>query len=340
MARFVFIHPRSANSGREERQGAGGCRTAPEDGCDGGRGIEDFISGPPGRKLGCVAAGMTGGGAAMVAAGALGCACAVMSVFVVLRRWAFIGDGIAHAGFGGAGTAWLLALACGPGSFFASDAGTLLAATVFCLLVGAGIAKVTRHETVHVDTAIGVFLAASVAWGFLAYRLYVVSTGSEPPGWTGYVIGQMAGLSWGHALAAVCVSGAVVLATAFLRKEIVYYCFDPTMARVSGVPVGLVHYLLIVMLTAVIVVGMRLIGSLLITALLVLPGATALMVTRRMAATMATAVATGVAGCVAGLAVSGIWPQMPPGPAIVFALVAQFAGAYVFRTGGGGQYAR
>lgn len=267
----------------------------------------------------------------MLAGTALGCACAVLSVFVILRRWAFIGDGIAHAGFGGAGTAWMLALACGPGGFFGDEPGIFLVATAFCLAVGAGIAWTTRREVVHVDTAVGVFLAASMAWGFLAWRLYVVGTGADPPGWTGYIVGDMRTLTPGAALAAACVSAAVLLTAGMLRKEIIYYCFDPTMARVSGVPAGFVHYLLIFLLTAMIVVGMRIVGSLLVMALLVLPGATALLLTRRMATAMTAAMAAGVLACAVGLLASARWPAIPSGPAIVFALVAQFAAAYLLR---------
>src|SRR4051794_41516579 len=96
-------------------------------------------------------------------------ACAVLSVFVVSRRWAFIGEGISHSGFGGAGTVWLLALA-----FPALDAAWAVYAgvVVFCLATAWGIAFFSRTRVVgrrtNTDAVIGIFLVASVAWGFLA----------------------------------------------------------------------------------------------------------------------------------------------------------------------------
>src|SRR5215210_5154605 len=101
-----------------------------------------------------------------LAAGAVAVACAVLSVFVVSRRWAFIGEGISHSGFGGAGTVWLLALA-----FPALDAQWAVYAgvVVFCLATGLGIAYFSRARAAgggtNTDAVIGIFLVASMAWG-------------------------------------------------------------------------------------------------------------------------------------------------------------------------------
>src|SRR5688572_17420928 len=112
--------------------------------------------------------------APVVVATAIAVACAVLSVFVVARRWAFIGEGISHSGFGGAGTAWLLALAF-PAAFDRSwmpYAGVV----VFSLGTALAIGYLTRRQRVDSDTAIGIFLVASLAWGFLAQQVYVMRT--------------------------------------------------------------------------------------------------------------------------------------------------------------------
>src|SRR3954463_12785008 len=102
-------------------------------------------------------------------------ACATLSVFVVTRRWAFIGEGIAHSGFGGAGTAWMLALL-----FPALDSPELnwlpyCGVIVFCLLTGLAIGAVTRGDRTGSDTAIGIFMVASIAWGFVAQSAYAAA---------------------------------------------------------------------------------------------------------------------------------------------------------------------
>jgi ABC-type Mn2+/Zn2+ transport system permease subunit len=269
---------------------------------------------------------------AILTAAAMGVACAVLSVFVVLRRWAFIGEGIAHAGFGGAGTAWLLALLFPSATFLVHPAGVFAVAVVFCLLTALAIGWVSRQERVRVDTAIGIFLVTSLAWGFIASRIYTtVHTGHTPPDWDAYLWGHLRLMPPAFTVAVVIVCAAVLSVVTMLKKEIVYYCFDPALAEVSGVRVGFVHYLLIVLVTLTIVLGMRMMGSVLVTALLVLPGATGLLVSRQMKVVMAVAVGVGLVGTIAGPLINERWRFIPEGPAIVMVMVLLFSIAYCWR---------
>jgi ABC-type Mn2+/Zn2+ transport system permease subunit len=263
---------------------------------------------------------------ALLATGALALACAALSVFVVARRWAFIGEGISHSGFGGAGTAWLLALL-----FPALDLPWLpyAAVVVFCLGTALGIGFLTRGERVNSDVAIGIFLVASLAWGFLARDVYHANRHVVPHGFDALLFGQLRGIDRPFALATACVSLAVLATLAALGKEILYYCLDPVTAQASGVRVGFVHYLLMVLLAAMIILGSRVVGSVLVTALLVLPGATAMLISRRLAHVIAASLVIGVVGALAGLLVFVRWSYLPGGPAIVLALFVQFVLAYV-----------
>ena len=265
-------------------------------------------------------------------------ACAVLSVFVVSRRWAFIGEGISHSGFGGAGTVWLLALA-----FPALNAPGLVYAgvVVFCLAAGWGIAYFSRArgsgagagsgaEPTNTDAVIGIFMVASVAWGFLAREFYLRARGDTPQGFDDYVFGRMTGLSLQFAVAAALVCATVVVAVAVLAKEIVYYCFDPAMAAASGVRATFVHYLLILLVTLTIVVGARVAGSIRVTALLVLPGATALLLTDRLRYTVVASVLVGLVGAAGGLAARYRWPFLPNGPAVVLVMFATFVTVYAW----------
>src|SRR3954452_17589052 len=95
---------------------------------------------------------------ALLTACAIATACAVLSIPVVRRRWAFIGEGIGHAGFGGAGVAWLLAV------FFPAmntNWAPYLCAIVFCTITALSIGWVSRSEHVNIDAVIGIFLVAS-----------------------------------------------------------------------------------------------------------------------------------------------------------------------------------
>src|SRR4051794_33547180 len=227
-------------------------------------------------------------------------ACAVLSVFVVSRRWAFIGEGIGHSGFGGAGTVWMLALAYpalnGPWAVYAG-------VVVFCLATAVGIAYLGRPRGgSNIDAVIGIFLVASVAWGFIARDLYTRRLG-PPPAFDTILFGRMPDLPPAFAVAAALVCAGVVAAVALLAKEIVYYCFDPAMAEASGVRSSFIHYLLILLVALTIVVGALVAGSVLVTALLVLPGATALLLSERLRTTVVLSVAVGLAGAAIALVV-------------------------------------
>jgi manganese/iron transport system permease protein len=266
--------------------------------------------------------------AALLTAGALGISCAVLSVFVVLRRWALLGECVAHAGLGGAGTAWMLSL-LGFG-FFAQSAGVHVMAAAFCMVIALGIAQVTRRGNIESDLAMGIFLVASVAWGLLGRSMYVYFRGGVmPTGWDEYLLGELNRPE--HALAAAAICAVTLLSLWALRKEAMFYTLDPEMAEISGVPVGLVHFGMILLLGILIVLGMRMIGTLLISALLVLPGAAGLRISQRFGAVIAWSAGIGLSATVIGLLVHRQWKWIPSGPVVVLVLTAAFAAAAGWR---------
>jgi len=254
-------------------------------------------------------------------------ACAVLSVLVVARRWAFIGEGISHSGFGGAGTAWVLSLV-----FPSLDQPWLpyLCVIVFCILTALAIGVLTHRNRVNSDAAIGIFMVASLAWGFLGREIYRAARhGVEPTGFDEFLFGQINAISTQYAIATVMLCLAVLVITASLAKEIVFYCFDPVMAEASGVRSGFIHYLLTMLVTLTIILGLRVVGSVMVTALLVLPGATAMLLSQRLRAVMTWAIATAVLGTLVGVMIGIRWRFIPAGPAIVLALFVQFVVAAI-----------
>lgn len=256
----------------------------------------------------------------------IGIACAVLSVFVVSRRWAFIGEGISHSGFGGAGTVWLLA------SFLPGIDGVLWApyagVVVFSVVTACAIAYFTRRGRINSDAVIGIFLAASLAWGILAQQLYVRARHRNPAGWDVFLFGHMADVSPQFAASATVLCAGVLAAVAMLGKEVLAYCFDPATAEASGVRVGLVHYLLLVLIAMTIVIGVRVAGSVLVPALLVLPGTTALLLGGNIRAIVVVSVLVAVIATGIGIAANRIWGFLPTGPVIVLSLFAQFVVTY------------
>jgi manganese transport system permease protein len=262
----------------------------------------------------------------LLAACSLASACSILSVFVISRRWAFIGEGISHSGFGGAGTVWLLMLAFPSIEHSASAA--YVGVVVFSLATGGAIGYFTRSAKLNTDAIIGIFMVAALAWGFLAQQVFRHVRNYDPVGWQTFLFGQM-DVSLQFALASAAVCAAVIGTVIVLAKEIVAYCFDPVMAQASGVRVGFIHYLLILLVTLTIVIGAKVAGAVMVTALLVLPGASALLLSKKLKNSVLVSLAVGLIGAVGGVCFyfrhSFIWA----GPAIVLLLFAEFVAAYV-----------
>jgi ABC-type Mn2+/Zn2+ transport system permease subunit len=132
----------------------------------------------------------------------------------------------------------------------------------------------------------------------------------------------------------IAVSAAVLLTIAALGKEILAYCFDPLMAQASGVRAAFVHYLLMILIAVTIIVGLPIVGSVLVTALLVLPGVTATILTQRLARVVALAVTSALIAAFVGVALNAAWPFIPVGPGIVLVLFGEFLIAYLAASAG------
>jgi ABC-type Mn2+/Zn2+ transport system permease subunit len=257
---------------------------------------------------------------------ALAIACAALSTFVVSRRWAFIGEGISHSGFGGAGTVWLFTL-----FIPALDRFTwapYLGVAVFSLATATAIAYFTRTGKINSDAIIGIFLAASLAWGILAQQLYWRQFHRDPSGWSVFLFGHVSDITPQFALAAATLCAAVVATIGLMARDVIAYCFDPAFAEASGVRVGFIHYLLLILIALTIIVGARVAGSVLIPAMLVLPGTTALLLCRRLRLAVITSMIVALGATALGLALSARWRFLPAGPLIVLGMFAQFLAAY------------
>jgi ABC-type Mn2+/Zn2+ transport system permease subunit len=264
----------------------------------------------------------------LIASISLAIACAALSVFVVSRHWAFIGEGISHSAFGGAGTAWVLALLFprlqNNGNFIE------LCVVLFCVLTGAAIGFLSNEKRTNSDAAIGIFMVASLAWGFLAADIYrSVRHGVEPLGFSDFLFGQMSWMSPDYAITVIALSAAVILVLIAFGKEILYVSFDPEMARVAGIPAGLIHYILMLLVTITIVLGIRIAGSVLITALLVLPAATALLLTQQLRNVFAISIAAAILGTTVGVVIHIAYGMVPAGPAIVLAMFIEFLACFI-----------
>ncbi len=261
--------------------------------------------------------------------------CAALSVLVVVKRMAFVGQGVAHSAFGGVGVAAMFAAFTGvawsgQGSMF--ELGVVV---IFCIASAIGMAGVSDKRAVQVDTGIGLFLVASMALGALLVEAArsVAQARGHPVGarsWESVLFGSIMTADWNDALLATIVGGVVLMVMVLIRRPLLFYISDESSARAFGVPTGAMRVTMMVMLAVATVVAMRLTGVVLSSALLILPGAAALKVSQRMGAVMVLALVLGVAALIVGMGVS-LQFNWSAGPCIVLTLTLFFIVASVAR---------
>jgi len=248
---------------------------------------------------------------------------ALLGVFVVQRRLSFLGDGLAHAAFGGMGIGAFVIVSAGLlGQGVGLLRNPLWIALPFALLTGLGIAWVRDRTELSSDTAIGVFFAVSVALGVLFF--------SRIPPDANLGVNVM-DLLFGSILAvrsaeltliAVVAVAAIALLT-WLWGDLAYATFDDELARTDGVRSRLLEYLLFALAALVITVSATVVGVILMAAYLVIPAAAARLWARSMVSMTAFAVVIGVTTTVAGMVGSYAF-DLPTGSAIILSQAIVF----------------
>ena len=230
---------------------------------------------------------------ALLASVAVGIVCALLSCFLVLKGWALMGDAIAHAVLPGVVLAWL--------------------ATGY----------IKDHCRVKEDAVMGIVFS-----GMFAVGLVMFSRLDTDQHLTHLLFGNVLGISRPELVQtlviAVLVTGLVLLK----QRDLVLFCFDPAQARVSGLPVTLLHYGLLGLLALTIVAALQAVGVILVIAMLITPGITAFQLCRRFPAMLTVAVLVSVFACVSGTYLS-FYIDAATGPVIVLIQAGMFVLAYM-----------
>lgn len=192
-----------------------------------------------------------------------GALCGLVGVFVVVRSMSYIGHGLSHAVFGGAAISAVMGV-----SYF-------LGAGLWGVLAALLIGRVASRRVIGADAAIGIVTTASFAIGLAIQS----RSGSVSRTLDTVLFGNVLGVFTRDVVAVVGVGVVVAVLVVAYRRELGFVSFDPDVARVSGVPVQRIDALLMVLLSVTVLVSVRVIGALLISAMLVLPAATARLLT-------------------------------------------------------------
>lgn len=236
-------------------------------------------------------------------------------VFIVQRRLAFLGHGLAHAAFGGVALGLLL--------------GWMPTAVALPFTVGIALAItfVSERTKLAQDTAIGVLFSLSLALGIVFLSL---KRGYAADAYT-YLFGSILSVT-GADLLSAAVLVLLALATAPLWGRWAYATFDRDGARADRLPVRADDYLLAALIAATVVIAVKIVGALLVSAFLVIPAAAARLLSRRFAQMTLLAIALGVLSVVVGLVASYIL-DLPSGATIVLTQTAVFGVCWAARRG-------
>ncbi|MCI4661558.1 MAG: metal ABC transporter permease [Neomegalonema sp.] len=271
-----------------------------------------------------------GWNAAIVALGAaaLGAGGGVVGVFTLLRKRALMSDAISHATLPGVALAFILhAVLGGEGR---SLPVMLIGAAASAALGVLAVQWIARRTRLYEDAAIGTVLSTFFALGVVLLSVIQQMDASGQAGVASILIGSTAGLLFNDAL--LIAIGALVISAAalLLAKEFIASAFDSEFAQVSGLPVARLDLLLLVLVTAVVVVGLQTVGLVLIIALTIIPPAAARLWTDRALAMVPIAAAIGGIGAYTGAALSASGPNLPTGSLVVLCLFALFVLSVLF----------
>jgi zinc transport system permease protein len=245
--------------------------------------------------------------AALAAGIAASILCGIIGIYVILNRIVFISDGITHAAFGGIGLGYFLGL--DPLAFGIASA----------VLTAIGIGIVSSKKRVTEDTAIGVFLATGMALGIL---LMTLSRGYAKDLF-GYLFGNILAVTWNDVAMILVLTVVVTLLVALLYKEFLLLSFDPVYGEAIGLPVRSLHLLLLCMVALSVVVLIKIVGIIMVIALLTIPGAISRQHFRGLRSIMAGSVLLGMAFVVVGLIVS-YELDVPSGATIILTAALTF----------------
>jgi ABC-type Mn2+/Zn2+ transport system permease subunit len=225
----------------------------------------------------------------------VGGAAAYLGSLMITRRMALVGDALGHVALPGMGVAQLLKIDVTFGAFASLAIGILL------------IWQLGEKTLLSLETLVGIVFVSSLALGFLIV---------PEPDLLESLLGDIASLSWEGTVAAVLLSTAVLVVVRRIYPGIMLLGIARDLAAVDGIDARRYNLIYLGAVALIVAVGVKVTGSLLVGALVIVPPATARMLSANMAQYARTSVALGVGTSVAGLVIAR-FADVPPGPAII-----------------------
>ena len=254
---------------------------------------------------------------ALIAGIAVALICSFMGTFLVLRRYSLFGDGIAHVAFGGVSVGLFL------GVF------PLWTAFIVSIFGGLGLQKLRQSTKISGDAAVAVVLVSGLAVGVIL----VSSSGGFSVDLFSFLFGSILLISNEDTIMILAISAGIIATLVVMQKQFLHLTFNEEQAKIAGLPVTLLNYAFVILASVTVVTSMRLVGILLISALIVIPNITAMMFGKGFKKTVGIAMSISVISVVSGILLSYYYNVAPSGTIVMIA-VAILIGVLVARSAG------
>lgn len=231
---------------------------------------------------------------------------ALLSCFLVLKGWALMGDAISHAVLPGIVLAYMLGIPLLIGAFVAG------------MLTAVATGYLADTSRIKQDTVMGVVFSGMFGLGIVLYTSITSDVHLDH-----ILFGNMLGVGPEDLWTAGLISAVVTLALLLKWRDLMLYIFDPAQARAAGMPVAVLHYGLLSLLSLTIVATLSATGLILAVGLLIAPGAIAFLLTRSFGRMLGVAVAVCMSAMLGGVYAS-FFLDSAPAPTIVLLLTAMF----------------
>lgn len=252
---------------------------------------------------------------ALIAGIAVAITTSVIGLFLVLRRNSLFGDALSHVAFGG--------IAVG----LVTSVYPLWTGMAFSVLGALSITKLRQSTRIPADATVAILLAGGLALGLF---LMSTSLSGNLQNIFSYLFGSILLVSIDDTLAILAMAGGVLAIVILLYRQLMYVTFDEEQAKVSGLSITKLSYLFAVLASITVIVSMRLVGILLVSALIVIPTVTALLLGKGFKKTALISVAISISSVVTGIVVSFV-ANSPPSATIVMVLIGVFVATLVVK---------
>ena len=241
---------------------------------------------------------------ALISGIAIAILCSVVGLFLVLRRYSLFGDAIAHSSFGGIA----LGLLAGVYPLWTAYGVSIVSALI--------ITRIKDKYNISSDASIAVLLSSGIAVGLVIIGF----SGGFTIDIFSFLFGSILLVSVDDTVLILSLTGAILIVILLLYRQILYSTFNEQQAKVSGIPVEKINYLIVFMAGITVVTSIQLVGVLLISALFVIPNVTAIMYGKGFKQTAIISISFSIFSVVVGILISYVFDITPAGTIVLLSI--------------------